>query len=167
MRSRGGVVFYCGRAFRMAFTSSATAVNANSNWSCRQTKKRKKVKSLYMQEQKRLLSVWFQRYMLLCIYLSKILNIASVCGDYDAEQNVEVPNFYFPQTFLSVIIEKPVKKIPLALWQRETRASRPWSLDGHACLMLENCYVVLKHLFILLRDQNTADLWVFYPHSKK
>lgn len=70
--------------------------------------------------------------MLLCIYPSKILNIASVCGDYDAEQNVEVPNFYFPQTFLSVITEKPVKKIPLALWQRETLASWPWSLDGHA-----------------------------------
>lgn len=28
---------YCGRFFRMAFTSSATAVRANSNWSCRET----------------------------------------------------------------------------------------------------------------------------------
>lgn len=33
-----GAPFYCGRAFRMAFTSSATAVSANSNWSCRETK---------------------------------------------------------------------------------------------------------------------------------
>lgn len=105
--------------------------------------------------------------MLLCIYPSKILNIASVCGDYDAEQNVEVPNFYFPQTFLSVIIEKPVKKIPLALWQRETPASWLWSLDDHGYLMLENWYVVLKYLFILLRDQNTTDLWVLYRNSKK
>lgn len=29
---------YCGRAFRMAFTSSATAVRANSNWSYKDTK---------------------------------------------------------------------------------------------------------------------------------
>lgn len=28
---------HCGSAFRMAFTSSATAVSANSNWSCRST----------------------------------------------------------------------------------------------------------------------------------
>lgn len=34
-----GAPSYCGRAFRMAFTSSATAVSANSNWSCRETKK--------------------------------------------------------------------------------------------------------------------------------
>lgn len=33
---------YCGRAFSIAFTSSATAVNANSNWSCRETKKGEK-----------------------------------------------------------------------------------------------------------------------------
>lgn len=36
--SEGGAPSYCGRAFRMAFTSSATAVNANSNWSCGETK---------------------------------------------------------------------------------------------------------------------------------
>lgn len=32
---------YCGRAFRMAFTSSATAVSANSNWSCSEMKEGK------------------------------------------------------------------------------------------------------------------------------
>lgn len=39
---RGGPLaapLYCGRFFRMAFTSSATAVRANSNWSCRETVK--------------------------------------------------------------------------------------------------------------------------------
>lgn len=36
--SEGGAPSYCGRAFRMAFTSSATAVSANSNWSCGETK---------------------------------------------------------------------------------------------------------------------------------
>lgn len=39
-RRGGGLLaapLYCGRFFRMAFTSSATAVRANSNWSCRET----------------------------------------------------------------------------------------------------------------------------------
>lgn len=34
----GGAASYCGRAFRIALTSSATAVRANSNWSCGEEK---------------------------------------------------------------------------------------------------------------------------------
>lgn len=38
------VAAHCGRAFRMAFTSSATAVSANSNWSCSERRRRGRVR---------------------------------------------------------------------------------------------------------------------------